>query len=171
MFDNIKNDLKREIIENTSYDNTALKFLESIGNQGFQAVLAYRICRWLNSKHIPIIGIIIQRITEISTGISMSPSAEIAEGLLIYHFGGIVIHRKAKIGKNCTIHQEVTIGNRLRNGGAPTIGDNVYIGSGAKILGEITIGNNCKIGANAVVLESIPDNSTAVGIPAKIKNA
>ena len=50
----------------------------------------------------------------------------------------------------------------------PTIGNNVIIGCGAKVLGNINIGDNVKIGANAVVLINIKDNTTAVGIPARI---
>jgi len=49
----------------------------------------------------------------------------------------------------------------------PIIGDDVLIGSGAKILGNIIIGNNVIIGANAVVINSVMDNKTVAGIPAK----
>ena len=42
------------------------------------------------------------------------------------------------------------------------------VGAGAKVLGPFKIGDNTKIAANAVVLEEIPDDCTAVGIPAKI---
>ena len=73
------------------------------------------------------------------------------------------------IGKNCTIFQGVTIGSiRGIKGGVPTIGDNVIIFAGAKIIGNVKIGNNTVIGANAVVTHNIPDNSVAVGIPAKV---
>lgn len=41
------------------------------------------------------------------------------------------------------------------------------IGAGAVILGNIHIGNNVRIGANAVVTHDIPDNSVAVGVPAR----
>lgn len=54
-------------------------------------------------------------------------------------------------------------------GGVPVIGNNVHIGAGAVLLGDISIGNNVFIGANAVVLEDIPNDSIAVGIPARIK--
>lgn len=54
------------------------------------------------------------------------------------------------------------------DGGAPIIGNHVLIGAGAVILGNIKIGDNVNIGANAVVLRDIPDNSIAVGVPAKI---
>ena len=51
------------------------------------------------------------------------------------------------------------------------IGNNVYIGYGAMIMPGVTIGNNVLIGAGAIVTKDIPDNSVAVGIPAKcIKN-
>lgn len=48
------------------------------------------------------------------------------------------------------------------------IGDNVYIGNNVIILPGVTIGNNVVIGAGAVVSKSIPDNSVAVGVPARV---
>lgn len=48
------------------------------------------------------------------------------------------------------------------------IGDNVYIGNNVILLPGITIGNNVVIGAGAVVARSIPDNSVAVGVPARV---
>lgn len=80
---------------------------------------------------------------------------------------GIIISHYAKIGKNCTIFQQVTIAQDSENKSA-TIGDNCIIGAGAKIIGNVTIGNNVVIGANAVVTKDIPSNSTAVGSPARI---
>lgn len=73
---------------------------------------------------------------------------------------GIVIAAGARIGRNCSISHQVTIG-RSRNG-APVIGDNVYIGPGAKIFGDIKIGNNVRIGANCPVFFDVPDNATVV---------
>lgn len=81
---------------------------------------------------------------------------------------GIVIHERVEIGKNCTISQHVTLGGTSKKHGVPKIGHHVYIGSGAKILGPVTIGDFSVIGANAVVLSDIPDNSLAVGVPAKV---
>lgn len=48
------------------------------------------------------------------------------------------------------------------------IGNNVYIGTGAFVMPGVKLGNNCIIGANAVVTKDIPDNSVAVGVPAKV---
>ena len=49
-----------------------------------------------------------------------------------------------------------------------TVGDNVYIGNNVIILPGVTIGNNVIIGAGAVVSRDIPDNSLAVGVPARV---
>ena len=50
----------------------------------------------------------------------------------------------------------------------PTIGNNVMIATGAKVLGPFRVGNNVRIAANAVVLSEIPDDATAVGVPARV---
>ena len=87
-----------------------------------------------------------------------------AQFLGIPHFPhgiyGIIISGQARIGTNCTIFHQVTIGTNGK--GVPIIGDNVLIGAGAKILGPIRIGDNVKIGANAVVTTDVPDNCTVV---------
>ena len=102
------------------------------------------------------------------TGINLPVSAKIGPGFRIWHFGCIVLHPQVEIGKNCDIRHGVTIGNQKMYSDVPIIGDNVNIGVGATILGKIKIGNNVTIGANAVVLHDVPDNYTAVGIPARI---
>lgn len=89
-------------------------------------------------------------------------------GLAIVHYGTIVVHPKAKVGRNCRIHPCSNIGESGGNSGAPQLGDNVYIGPGAKIYGNITIGNNIAIGANSSVNKSfLEDNIVIVGSPAK----
>lgn len=81
-------------------------------------------------------------------------------------FTGIFVSAGAKIGKNCVIFHQVTIGSNTLPGssgqGFPTLGDNVYIGCGAKIIGNVKIGNNVRIGANCVVTRDVPDNATVV---------
>lgn len=107
-------------------------------------------------------------IVETLTGISIPKECAIGGGLRIWHFGGIFINGRAVIGRNCTLRQGVTIGNRYNGLTAPVIGDDVEIGAGAQILGTVRIGNRCKIGALAVVLEDMPDGATAVGTAARI---
>lgn len=103
-----------------------------------------------------------------SMGTDLGAGAQFATPpILPHHLNGIIISHYAKIGKNCTICQQVTI-SQGKNKTSATIGDNVMIGSGAKILGNVKIGNNVKIGANAVVTKDIPSNSVAVGVPATV---
>ena len=49
-----------------------------------------------------------------------------------------------------------------------TVGNNVHIGTNAIIMPGVNIGNNCIIGCGAIVTRDIPDNSVAVGIPARV---
>jgi serine O-acetyltransferase len=96
-------------------------------------------------------------------------SANIGKNLKLGYWGlGIVIHSNSKIGNNCLIAQNVTIGRNFGDKRVPIIGDNVYIGAGTVLFGEITIGDNVIIGSNSVVNKSIPSNSIAAGNPFKI---
>lgn len=52
--------------------------------------------------------------------------------------------------------------------GRVTIGNNVFIGAESVVLPGVTIGSNVVIGANSTVTHDIPDNSVAVGSPARV---
>jgi serine O-acetyltransferase len=108
------------------------------------------------------------RAIETVTGISLPLQAQIGPGLRIFHFGNIFIHEQAVIGRNCTLRQGVTIGNRVSDGPAPMIGDDVEFGAYAQVLGNVRVGNNAKIGAMTVVLSDVPAGATAFGIPARV---
>jgi serine O-acetyltransferase len=104
------------------------------------------------------------------TGIEIHPGATIGMGLFIDHGTGVVIGETTEIGDYCTLYQGVTLGGTGKDKGKrhPTLGSNVMVGAGAKVLGPVTIGDNSKVGANALVLLDVPQNSTAVGVPARV---
>ena len=112
----------------------------------------------------------ISQTTKMFTGVEIHPGATIGKGLFIDHGTGVVIGETAVIGDNCTLYQGVTLGGTGKETGKrhPTLGNNVMVGAGAKVLGPVKVGNNCKIAAGAIVLTDIPDNCTAVGVPAKV---
>ena len=49
-----------------------------------------------------------------------------------------------------------------------TIGNNVWFGEFVTVLKGVKIGDNCIIGAGSIVTKDIPDNSVAVGVPARV---
>lgn len=164
MFNHIKNDLA-----NYKGDWAA---------QGFWVMLVYRFGNWRYTIKIVFIRKlfsflykILYKLVQIMTGIELPCEVIVGENFVIDHFGGIIISGYAKFGDNCRVRNGVVVGlKNIEIPKAPQIGNNVDIGAGAKLLGDITIGNNVKIGANAVVICDVPDNSIAVGVPAKVKS-
>lgn len=103
------------------------------------------------------------------TGISIEYGTRIEGGVKIFHFQSVIINGGVRIGKNCTLYHDVTIGASLYdNSPVPVLGDNVVVCTGAKILGNVKIGDNVIIAANAVVTKDVPSNAIVGGIPAKV---
>lgn len=87
--------------------------------------------------------------------ITLGNNVHITDGVrFITHDGGTLIYRKQV--KDLEITKPISVGN------------DVYIGTNVIILPGVTIGNNVVIGAGAVVSKDIPDNSVAVGVPARV---
>ncbi|AWZ49039.1 serine O-acetyltransferase [Clostridiaceae bacterium 14S0207] len=133
------------------------------------AIIMYRITHFLYTKNLFFLSRLLSQISRFFTGIEIHPGAKIGKGFFIDHGMGVVIGETAEVGDNVTLFHGTTLGGTGKDKGKrhPTLGNNVIVGSGAKILGPINIGNNVKIGANAVVLKEVPDDATAVGIPAR----
>ena len=137
---------------------------------GVHAVMAHRLAHKLYQKKHYFAARAVSQTARHLTGIEIHPAATIGKGFFIDHGMGVVIGETTEIGDNCTIYQGVTLGGTGKDVGKrhPTLGNNVMVGAGAKVLGPVTIGDNSKIAANAVVLHPVSENSTAVGIPAKV---
>lgn len=90
--------------------------------------------------------------------ITIGNNVRIGSGVsLITHDGGVWVLRNMKEEyKNADLIKPIHIGS------------NVHIGTNAIIMGGVTIGSNCIIGCGAVVTKSIPDNSIAAGVPARV---
>jgi serine O-acetyltransferase len=136
-----------------------------------KVILQYRFSHWAHQLRIPVlrqllifIALLWQRWNQIIlAGVLISPDAEIGPGMILHTAYGLQIS-PAKIGSGCTFNSQVLIGT-----GVKSIGNNCYFGPGCKIVGECTIGNNVLVVANSVVLTDVPDNTTIMGVPARIK--
>ncbi|GEO92023.1 serine acetyltransferase [Kocuria flava] len=104
---------------------------------------------------------------DIVMGISLPFEADIGGGFVLRHGQGVVVSWKSRIGRNCEIHQGVTLGEK--NGAAPVLGDNVTIGANAVLIGGITVGDGAYIGAGAVVTKDVPAGAIAIGTAAAIR--
>ena len=144
---------------------------------GVKAVFFHRIAHFFHLAGFDLLARIISQTTRFFTGIEIHPGAKIGNNLFIDHGMGVVIGETSEIGNNVTIYHAVTLGGispsidseRQRHEKRhPTIGSDVVIGSGAQIIGPVQIGNGSRIAANAVVVNDVPENSTMVGVPAKV---
>lgn len=167
MFKKLNYDLDRVLKEDPAARSKLEVFLLY---PSINALIVYRIAHKLYNKKCFFLARLLSQLARFFTGIEIHPGAKIGKGLFIDHGMGVVIGETAEVGDNVTIYHGVTLGGTGKDKGKrhPTVKDNVIIGAGAKVLGPIIIGNDVKIGANSVVLKDVPDNATAVGIPAKI---
>ena len=91
---------------------------------------------------------------------------EIHDGVLMASRVFITDHFHGKINR-----EELLVSPQKRilfAKGTVIIKKNAWLGEGVAVMPGVTIGEKSVIGANAVVTKDIPDNSIAVGIPAKV---
>ena len=135
----------------------------------FNAINKYRRANWLYRHGFKVLARIYEMRIYQAHNSFIPASCEIGNGTVFGYKGmGVVIHKRARIGENCLIAQQVTIGGRSGHHDVPIIGNNCEICAGAKVLGPIRLGDNVVIGANAVMLQDAPDNTVWAGVPAKM---
>ncbi len=174
MFDNLRGDIAR--VKNVSLQqgwwqrHPVTRTLRAFLHIGFPPIVAYRFGHWVEGIHIPvvrqvlwIVANIFRRIASILTGVYIIEKAEIGPGLIIHTWSGIFIGA-IKIGRNLTVGTGV-----LASNGVVSIGDDVWLGPGCKIMPGVKIGNNVVVMPNSLVMTDVPDNTTIVGVPARIK--
>ena len=167
MFSHIKEDIS-VVFERDPAARTRWEILTTY--PGVHALLIHRMSHWIWQHRFYWIARLCSHIARWLTGIEIHPGAVIGRRVFIDHGMGVVIGETAVIGNDCTLYHGVTLGGTSWNKGKrhPTLLEGVVIGAGAKVLGPITIGAKAKIGSNAVVVKDVPDEATAVGIPARI---
>jgi serine O-acetyltransferase len=136
----------------------------------FLATFLYRVSARAGSS-VPVLGSVLKQLNHAITGADIAWSARIGPGLVLWHPTGVVIGPRVVVGRDARVQQGITLGaarSRTGKDGDPVLGDGVYVGAGARVLGPVRIGDRARIGANAVVLTDVPDDASAVGVPARI---
>lgn len=115
--------------------------------------------------------------------LQLSPQLSIGDNVIINYGFTAFVADKIEIGSNCIFAANVTLisenhginpesekpyHSQNLTTGPIFIGEGCWLGQNVCVLPGVHIGNKCIVGTNAVVNEDIPDNSIAVGIPAKV---
>ena len=167
MFENIKEDIDSVF----SRDPAARNFLDVLTTYpGLHAIWMYRVTHRLWINNWLWFAKALSSTARFFTGIEIHPGAKIGRRFFIDHGHGVVIGETAEIGDDVTLYHGVTLGGTSWDEGKrhPTLEDHVVVGAGAKILGPITIAKNARVGSNAVVVRNVPEETTVIGIPARI---
>ena len=137
---------------------------------GVHATLYHQAAHFCYCHKMKVLARTISQWSRFWTGSEIHPGAKIGRRLVIDHGMGIVIGETAEVGDDCLIYHGVTLGGTGKDQGKrhPTIGNNVLLSTGSKVLGPFKVGDGARIAANAVVLKEIPENATAVGVPARV---
>lgn len=108
----------------------------------------------------------------------VSPTASLGAGVVV--LVGAVVNAGAKVGDHCVINSGVILEHDVRLdpfahvapavvvGGGTTVGPGSYLGLGCRIRDHIQIGRAATVGMGAVVIDSVPDEATVFGVPARI---
>ncbi|WP_142688536.1 acetyltransferase [Chitinophaga polysaccharea] len=134
----------------------------AIGNNAIRKKLAEQPCRFGTGLH------------QLA---NISPTARISEGTVV--MAGATINADVVIGRHCIINTNASVDHdciledfvhvspNVALCGNVVVGEGAHIGAGAVVIPGIVIGKWAVIGAGAVVVRNIPDNTVAVGNPAR----
>ena len=162
---------KEDLAAAINSDPAARNALEvALTYPGVHAVWAYRLAHMLFKKNFKLLARIVSSISRSYTGVDIHPGARLGRRLFIDHANGVVIGETTKIGTDCVLFHQVTLGGVSMSKGKrhPTLGDRVMVGAGAKVLGPIHVGSDARIAANAVVVRDVPAGCSAIGVPARV---
>ena len=109
---------------------------------------------------------IINRETTWGEGVIINGNCSISSSIRIGDH--VQVNAATLIGHDAVIKDFVTVSPGVMISGAVTIEEGAFIGIGAIIIEKITIGAWSAVGAGATVIHNVPENTTAVGVPAKV---
>ena len=164
------NTLSKDILMLRACEKNRLSDVVFLLHPRMLPVVLFRLSSFFSRYRLGIIGKIIALLNQIIFGCDIARNAKIEGGLYLPHPVGVVVGENAIIGKNCILHQGVTLGDRgeCHEGSDPILGDFIEVGTGAKVLGVVHLGDYVRVGANSVVLKDVEAYGVVAGVPAKL---
>ncbi len=145
---------------------TRRMLLKALFTDGTPAMILYRLMQACHRRCLTPLAMLLGRLNTMLCGCIIGRGAHFGPRFVLIHSHGVVINTRTRGGTGITLEHQVTLG--AEKGQAPILGDEVFVGAGAKVIGGVRIGSRVRIGANAVVVGDLPDDVTAVGVPARI---
>jgi len=147
-------------------------------NMGLHCVAVYRLgqaAKRVRQKHkvigalMNIVYLTLRYAVVFMHKVELGQKTEIGPGFRVCHVGNVYVSAW-KIGENCTITHNVTIGLGLTGSEdkLPTIGNDVWIGTGSVVVGDIKIGDGATISAGSIVTRDVPAGCLVAGNPARV---
>lgn len=144
-------------------------YILAIGHNYTRLKASNELRRKLDETHFPSIihpSAAVSSSTEIDSGITIMRNASIDHAAELGF--GTIINSGSIVSHDVKISSFSSLGPGAKIAGHTSIGRNSHIGIGATIIEQCKIGDNVVIGAGATVINNVPDNSLAVGTPAKV---
>jgi sugar O-acyltransferase (sialic acid O-acetyltransferase NeuD family) len=142
-------------------------FIIAVGRNSVRANL-YQKLRGLGGTPINLIhpkAVLTER-CQLDSGIAIMAGVVVNSGARIGH--NVVLNTSSSVDHDCLVADHAQLCPGVHLGGNVTVGELTMVGTGASVIPGVCIGSRCEIGAGAVVTRDIPDNSLAVGVPAKV---
>lgn len=144
-------------------DLSSLSFVIAVGNNLIRKKIAERINAVYEIAIHP--SAVIDLTAFLGAGTVVMPLAVINPDCKIGKH--VIVNSGAVVEHDCVLEDFVHIAPNVTLTGNVKIGEGTHIGAGAIILPGVSVGKWVTIGAGAVVVKDLPDNCTAVGIPAQ----
>jgi acetyltransferase EpsM len=136
-------------------DNAARqKLWQTINASGYELACAVHPSAQIGRNVFIGVGTVIMANTAINSGTKIGEN--------------VIINTGATVDHDCVLEDYVHISPGTHLAGNVHVGELTHIGIGASVVQGVKIGRNVIIGAGAAVIDNIPDNVTAVGVPARV---
>jgi len=163
--------MKTDLIAVADRDPACTRMIEPLLYfKGFHAIQTYRLAHALWNDGRRDFALYLQSRSSEIFQCDIHPAARIGKGVFLDHATGLVVGSTAVVEDDVSILHSVTLGGTGKERGDrhPKIRYGVLIGAGAKIIGNIEVGRCARVAAGSVVLQSVPNNKTVAGVPARV---